>query len=152
MALCWECNMMPFWEKKGKGMKGEMKFFMRSGGICFHVIFSMWLSSSCFFFSSQRQQNVSLDLTRNLFEACRDWEYRILFRTFDVHWAVVLFLCQAMFTLSSFLFPLQTAVSLFLTFSCNCYCFLFSFSFPDNILGFRKFAYPTSMGLNLMQE
>lgn len=63
-----------------------------------------------------------------------------------------MFLCQAMFTLSSFLFPLQTAILLFLTFSSDFYCFLFSFSFPDNLLSFGKLGYPTSMGLNLMQE
>lgn len=57
---------------KEKGMKREMKFFRQGGGRVFCIIFSMWLSSSSFFFFFAGWQNISLDWTRNLFEA---WRY-----------------------------------------------------------------------------
>lgn len=38
---------------KEKGMEREMKFFRQGGEVVFHIIFSMWLSSSSFFFSLQ---------------------------------------------------------------------------------------------------
>lgn len=62
---------------KEKGMKREMKFLRQGGEIVFHIIFSMWLSSSFFFyfikflFLFTRWQSVLLGLTRNLFEARR---------------------------------------------------------------------------------